>query len=283
MSQSEEDWCEELTKAIEANSTLLDQWWVDVKCPEELCNLQGQSLPQQNLSDSPPIQHNANMTNVESALIPLLNNPLNTQSQKCDPPVQRRQRKPRITWTVKEHELFLWGIKKYGMSWKMISKEIVRTKTPSQLASHAQKYFERQKIPPSERKRKSIHDITLPLSVNPRPAPAQVTVPFNVHPPRGQVNGSLNVQSPLTPDFSMQNIHPLVYALAQNSYMQNILPAQNSYMQDILPAQNSYMQDILTANVDPLAYTPLQDIYKQNIQGQQQMPPFSSPYYNIYN
>ncbi|WVZ22181.1 hypothetical protein V8G54_000725 [Vigna mungo] len=340
MSEFGENWCEELCRSLEANSTVLDHWLVDVKCQEESYNLQSQSLSQQNLFDYPQIQHNANVTNVESTLIPLSNNlpnlfdypqiqhnanvtngesaliplsnnlpnlfdypqiqhnanvsnvesaliplsnnlpnlfdypqiqhnanvtnfesalippsnnppnlfdypqiqynanvtnvesaltplsnnPPNMQSQNDDPPVQHRQRKPRKTWTVKEHV--------YGMSWKKISKEVVGTKTPSQLASHAQKYFERQKIPPSQRKRKSIHDITLPH------------VPFNV----GEVNVTPDdVHAPPIQDFFMQNIHPLLYA----------------------PAQNSYMQNIPIANVHPL----------QDIQGQQQMPPFNSPYY----
>jgi len=40
------------------------------------------------------------------------------------------------------YRLFLEGLEKYGKGrWKDISKELVVTKTPIQIASHAQKYF----------------------------------------------------------------------------------------------------------------------------------------------
>lgn len=60
--------------------------------------------------------------------------------------------------------LFLLGLKKYGRGyWRNISRNFVATRTPTQVASHAQKYFNRQLNPGSrDSKRKSIHDITTP-------------------------------------------------------------------------------------------------------------------------
>ncbi|XP_039690560.1 transcription factor MYB1R1 [Medicago truncatula] len=79
-------------------------------------------------------------------------------------PPGRVQRKS-IHWTDDEHKLFLKGLKKHGKGrWKDISKEFVVTKTPTQIASHAQKYFIHQNvkdIEKKEKKRKSIHDTTL--------------------------------------------------------------------------------------------------------------------------
>lgn len=47
-------------------------------------------------------------------------------------------------WTKREHEFFLLGLKRLGKgNWKNISAQFVRTRTASQVASHAQKYFER--------------------------------------------------------------------------------------------------------------------------------------------
>lgn len=57
---------------------------------------------------------------------------------------------------------FLIGLSQYGKGdWRSISRKVVVTRTPTQVASHAQKYFLRQNSAvKKERKRSSIHDIT---------------------------------------------------------------------------------------------------------------------------
>lgn len=65
-------------------------------------------------------------------------------------------------WTEEEHNQFLLGMDKYGKGdWKSISKEFVKTRTPTQVASHAQKHFKRQNKTKDTR-RSSIFDITNP-------------------------------------------------------------------------------------------------------------------------
>ena len=57
--------------------------------------------------------------------------------------------------------LFLMGLKKYGKGdWRNISRNFVVTRTPTQVASHAQKYFIRQLSGGRDKRRASIHDIT---------------------------------------------------------------------------------------------------------------------------
>ncbi|CAN1126257.1 Transcription factor SRM1 [Linum perenne] len=57
--------------------------------------------------------------------------------------------------------LFLIELRTYGKGdWRSISRNVVVTRTPTQVASHAQKYFLRQRSVKKERKRSSIHDIT---------------------------------------------------------------------------------------------------------------------------
>ncbi|KAI4347822.1 hypothetical protein L6164_008601 [Bauhinia variegata] len=65
-------------------------------------------------------------------------------------------------WTVEEHKQFLKGLEKYGRGdWRRISIDFVMTKTPAQVASHAQGYFERQDPANNKgRRRASINDIT---------------------------------------------------------------------------------------------------------------------------
>ncbi|CAI9110440.1 OLC1v1010460C1 [Oldenlandia corymbosa var. corymbosa] len=55
---------------------------------------------------------------------------------------QHKQKRKGTRWTKEEHEKFLVGLSKYGKgNWRSISRNIVLTKTPTQVASHAQKYF----------------------------------------------------------------------------------------------------------------------------------------------
>ncbi|KAL0735128.1 hypothetical protein Bca4012_011338 [Brassica carinata] len=71
------------------------------------------------------------------------------------------ERKKGVPWTEEEHKLFLMGLKKYGKGdWRNISRNFVITRTPTQVASHAQKYFIRQHSGGKDKRRASIHDIT---------------------------------------------------------------------------------------------------------------------------
>ncbi|XP_071692160.1 transcription factor SRM1-like [Rutidosis leptorrhynchoides] len=73
-----------------------------------------------------------------------------------------QERRKGVPWTEDEHRLFLLGLEKYGKGdWRSISRNFVVSRTPTQVASHAQKYFIRQNtISSRERRRTSIHDIT---------------------------------------------------------------------------------------------------------------------------
>lgn len=68
---------------------------------------------------------------------------------------------------------FLLGLKKYGKGdWRNISRNFVTSRTPTQVASHAQKYFIRQLSGGKDKRRSSIHDITtVNLSETKSPSP----------------------------------------------------------------------------------------------------------------
>ncbi|XP_057445128.1 transcription factor SRM1-like isoform X2 [Lotus japonicus] len=93
-----------------------------------------------------------------------------------------QERRKGIAWTEDEHRLFLLGLDKYGKGdWRSISRNFVVTRTPTQVASHAQKYFIRLNSMNKDRRRSSIHDIT---SVN----NGDIAAPQG--PITGQTNGS---------------------------------------------------------------------------------------------
>ncbi len=68
-----------------------------------------------------------------------------------------------MPWTAEEHKRFLLGLSALGKGdWRGISRHYVQTRTPTQVASHAQKYFIRQTNTGNKRKRRtSLFDTTL--------------------------------------------------------------------------------------------------------------------------
>ncbi|KAL1566246.1 transcription factor MYB1R1-like [Salvia divinorum] len=80
-----------------------------------------------------------------------------------------RERKRGVPWTEDEHKLFLLGLQRVGRGdWRGISRNYVKSRTPTQVASHAQKYFLRRSNINRRRRRSSLFDITTD-SVAPMP------------------------------------------------------------------------------------------------------------------
>ncbi|CAL5436925.1 unnamed protein product [Camellia sinensis] len=71
-----------------------------------------------------------------------------------------RERKKGVPWTEEEHRMFLFGLQKLGKGdWRGISRNYVISRTPTQVASHAQKYFIRQCNASRRKRRSSLFDI----------------------------------------------------------------------------------------------------------------------------
>ncbi|CAL9098500.1 unnamed protein product [Musa textilis] len=104
-----------------------------------------------------------------------------------------QERKKGIAWTEDEHRLFLLGLDKYGKGdWRSISRNFVVSRTPTQVASHAQKYFIRLNSMNKERRRTSIHDIT---SVGNTDISTQLPITGQTSSPVAATGSSIN-QSP---------------------------------------------------------------------------------------
>ncbi|CAI5530393.1 unnamed protein product, partial [Closterium sp. Naga37s-1] len=78
----------------------------------------------------------------------------------CGGSSHAKERKKGIPWTEEEHRLFLVGLCKLGKGdWRGIARSFVVTRTPTQVASHAQKYFNRQNNHNKRKRRSSLFDI----------------------------------------------------------------------------------------------------------------------------
>eukprot|EP00284_Hemiselmis_tepida_P016679 CAMPEP_0174924432 /NCGR_PEP_ID=MMETSP1355-20121228/7239_1 /TAXON_ID=464990 /ORGANISM="Hemiselmis tepida, Strain CCMP443" /LENGTH=386 /DNA_ID=CAMNT_0016170237 /DNA_START=134 /DNA_END=1294 /DNA_ORIENTATION=+ len=69
------------------------------------------------------------------------------------------------SWSEEEHRRFLEGLERFGKGdWRSIARQSVMTRNPTQVASHAQKFFLRQQMGqtkvPDPQGKQSIHDIT---------------------------------------------------------------------------------------------------------------------------
>ncbi|XP_020527256.1 transcription factor DIVARICATA-like [Amborella trichopoda] len=80
------------------------------------------------------------------------------------PARRKSERKKASPWTKEEHGFFLKGLQKCSKGdWRGISRKFVVTRTPTQIASHAQKYYKRQEMLSGKKnkKRVSIHDMSV--------------------------------------------------------------------------------------------------------------------------
>ena len=82
-----------------------------------------------------------------------------------------------LTWSVEEHQLFLKGLETHGKgSWKHIHNNFVKTRTCSQVASHAQKHFLR--IARKEAKAFKTKRPRTPRATPPSPSPPSPSPPI---------------------------------------------------------------------------------------------------------
>ncbi|CAA0823292.1 Duplicated homeodomain-like superfamily protein [Striga hermonthica] len=142
-----------------------------------------------------------------------------------------QQRRRGVPWTEEEHQLFLMGLNKYGKGdWRSISRYYVITKTPTQVASHAQKYFRRQtSSTPADRRRPSIHDIhTVNASMSQTKLDSLPEIPF-IH-----NNTTFNSTAIVDDD---QNRNPMFFPPHHNPFFDN---QPSAAFTDFLPSLGNH-------------------------------------------
>ncbi|KAK4280694.1 hypothetical protein QN277_012282 [Acacia crassicarpa] len=160
--------------------------------------------------------------------------PQYTNSSTNDQPHKNK----RSTWTLEEHALFLLGVRKYGRGhWKDISEKAVVTRSATQVASHAQKFYIRQKEKEMiVHSRSSIHDFTLanypPKYVNHLLSSRPHLMPGSCMTMQ-QPNSSIHSHLPLHHDY---HLLPITQSLPMNQGEQ-LSDIQYPY-RTILPLQN---------------------------------------------
>lgn len=141
-----------------------------------------------------------------------------------------RERKKGVPWTEEEHRMFLLGLQKLGKGdWRGIARNFVITRTPTQVASHAQKYFIRQSNMTRRKRRSSLFDMT------PDPSATAVSVEDYSKVPSIDPICDSSVQNQILPtghtvcDSSSQNqILPTGHTVCDGSAQNQILPTSLS-------------------------------------------------------
>ncbi|XP_043719974.1 transcription factor KUA1 [Telopea speciosissima] len=103
-----------------------------------------------------------------------------------------RERKKGVPWTEEEHRMFLLGLQKLGKGdWRGIARNYVVSRTPTQVASHAQKYFIRQSNMSRRKRRSSLFDIIADESADTLPSASQELYPISNSQAENQSNNLL--------------------------------------------------------------------------------------------
>ncbi|XP_073157533.1 transcription factor MYBS3-like [Henckelia pumila] len=107
------------------------------------------------LSPSPSTSLSSSMFSIDE------NSDKTPTGYQSDGPLDRApERKKGVPWTEEEHRMFLLGLEKLGKGdWRGISRNFVTSRTPTQVASHAQKYFLRQGSLNKKKRRSSLFDM----------------------------------------------------------------------------------------------------------------------------
>nr|ABH02846.1 MYB transcription factor MYB180 [Glycine max] len=159
-----------------------------------------------------------------------------------------RERKKGVPWTEEEHRMFLLGLQKLGKGdWRGIARTYVISRTPTQVASHAQKYFIRQSNVSRRKRRSSLFDIVADeaadtamvqqdfLSANQLPTETEGNNPLPAPPPLDEecesmdsTNSNDGEPAPSKPE-NTQSSYPMLYPAYYSPVFPFPLPYWSGY------------------------------------------------------
>ncbi|CAD5164851.1 unnamed protein product [Musa acuminata subsp. malaccensis] len=85
-----------------------------------------------------------------------------------------------VPWTENEHRMFLMGLQKLGKGdWRGIARNFVVSRTPTQVASHAQKYFIRRSNASRRKRHSSLFDIVPEMPIDEAPNHEEQLLPHS--------------------------------------------------------------------------------------------------------
>ncbi|CAL0312305.1 unnamed protein product [Lupinus luteus] len=163
-----------------------------------------------------------------------------------------RERKKGIPWTEEEHRMFLLGLQKLGKGdWRGIARNYVKSRTPTQVASHAQKYFIRQSNLSRRKRRSSLFDIVADEAAeapmveqdflsanqfeadtegnNPLPAPPTLDEECESMDSTNSNDGEPADPAPLNPDINSVSSYPVMYPAYYSPFFPFPLPYWSGY------------------------------------------------------
>ncbi|KAK6797867.1 hypothetical protein RDI58_005569 [Solanum bulbocastanum] len=170
-----------------------------------------------------------------------------------------------IPWTEGEHSLFLMGLNKFGKGdWKSISRHYVVSKTPTQVASHAQKYFSRRTSKtPVGRRRPSINDIQTVTLNSRRMTTTTTTVTTTPH-----INNKLAYNNNYQAGSSSRPFHYSNYTFGGPTFANNSNGNFGSYHRGEASGSNSFIMEQDNNNLHrPVSPRPFLSMYFSSTRG----------------
>nr|XP_010911001.2 transcription factor MYBS3 [Elaeis guineensis] len=164
----------------------------------------------------------------------------------------RNERKKGVPWTEEEHRMFLLGLQKLGKGdWRGIARNFVVSRTPTQVASHAQKYFIRQTNASRRKRRSSLFDMVPEMPTDQLPVleerfmhQSPPNEPDNTN-PRPALNLCQNQEPELAEPLTKNNPPPELNETMP--YGDTLMPAVPAFYPAFIPVPYAFWPPDLTA------------------------------------